>query len=102
MTWKFLTDKTQKPIYYSEICSALDPTSCNLSIDPLSSIDFCMLPSPPLVDDSISPSADPSDPPDARSDPAKVVFLRNHMGRVMVLLLTKMVPLLHFYRSINR
>ena len=78
MTWKILTDKTQKVIYCSKICSALDPKSRNLSIDPLSTTDFCMLPSPPPVDDSFSPSAAPSVPSVPSSDPAKVVFLHNH------------------------
>ena len=53
MTWKILTDKTQKIIYCYDICSALDPKS-------------------------FSPSAKPSVPPVPILDPAKVVFLRNH------------------------
>lgn len=52
MTWKILTDKTQKILHCSEICSALDPTMRNLSIDPLSSTDFQIVPARTHPDDS--------------------------------------------------
>ena len=44
MTWMVLTDKTQKILHSSEIRSALDPTMQNLSIDPLSTTDFQIVP----------------------------------------------------------
>lgn len=51
MTWKIITNKTWKVICRSYICSALDPKSHNLSFDPLSSTDFCMLLSPPPINE---------------------------------------------------
>jgi hypothetical protein len=46
MTWKVVTDKTQKVLSRSAIRSALDPDLRNLSLDPLKSTDFQMFDSP--------------------------------------------------------
>ena len=43
MTWKVLTNKTQKVLFHAEICSMLDPSMRNLSLDSLSSTDFKLL-----------------------------------------------------------
>jgi hypothetical protein len=43
MTFKILTDDTKKIVYHSNICSALDPKSHNLHLDPLND-DECIKP----------------------------------------------------------
>ena len=43
MTWKVVTEKTQKILCRSAIRTALDPSLRNLSLDPLKSTDFTML-----------------------------------------------------------
>ena len=79
MTWKILTDKTQKIIFRSKIRSALDPMSRNLCIDPLSASDYRKLTAPPAIDDSpTSPTANAPVPLPTASKPAEVVFFRNH------------------------
>ena len=35
MTYKILTEDTKKIIYHSNLRSALDPTTCNLCLNPL-------------------------------------------------------------------
>ena len=81
MTWKILTNKTQKIICRSEICSALNSKSRNLSVDSISSTNFHMLLSHPPIDDLVySPSAIPVDPPHPWLDPAKVFFLLQSWG----------------------
>ena len=62
MTWKVLTNKTCKILYCSEICSALDSSLQNLSIDPLSTTDFELSDCKYPTDTSLPNIAQPIDP----------------------------------------
>lgn len=46
ITWKVVTEKTQKDFCWSAIRTALDPSMKNFSLDPLKSTNFEILPSP--------------------------------------------------------
>ena len=71
MTWKIVTDKTQKIICRSAVRSALDPEMRNLSLDPMKTTDVKILEPPPV--DSPSPAATSDE-----HDPAQVVYFRDH------------------------
>jgi hypothetical protein len=59
MTFKILTDDTNKIIYRSNICSALDPKRQNLRMDPLND--------DPVLKPIIKSRSDPDDPPHGES-----------------------------------
>ena len=69
MTWKVVTDKTQKILSRSAIRSALDPNLRNLSQDPLKSTNFQM------VDPT---KANPIASVLSNHDPPEVVSFGNH------------------------
>ena len=68
MTWKVVTEKTNKILCRSSIRSALDPSQRNLSLDPLKTTDFKL--------ENSSPTSPPSDIPDDSHD--QVVYFRDH------------------------
>ena len=71
MTWKVVTDKTQKILCRSAVRTALDPKLRNLSLDPLSTTDFQM------SDATLPPPQKEYDP---SSIPFEHVYFRNHGG----------------------
>ena len=85
MTWKVLTNKTKKVLFCSEICSTLDPSMRNLSLDPLSSTDFKLSDSKPSQSfkyptDTSPPNITLPPEPDATDSP-EVIFFRPYGER---------------------
>ena len=77
MTWKVVTEKTQKVLCWSAIRNALDPSMRNLSLDPLKSTDFKMLPSSPTDKPTTAPSLPPNPDFYEENKDNEVVYFRN-------------------------
>ena len=77
MTWKVVTEKTQKVLCQSAIRTALDPSMRNLSLDPLKSTDFKMLPSSPTDKPTTAPSSPPNPDSYEETPDKEVVYFRD-------------------------